>query len=242
MKLATLKSDSPDGTLVVVSSDNKRCVSAKHIMPNLLAASESWDAVKAQLSDLFEALNDGKASEATSFNPLAARAPLPRSWQWLDGSAFPEHGHLMQKAYNLPPIESNKPLMYQGMSDRFYGPSDDVPFTAEDGGIDFEGEFGIIVDAVPMGTSAKDAMAHIKLIVQLNDWSLRNGCLRDGVLRGGALSYVLGRKIRALGGFSGLRHRRRYRAYELIIPGRFRQVALDSKRLQLLPQPVIIYR
>ena len=174
MKLATLKSESPDGTLVVVSSDNKRCVSAKHITPNLLAAIENWNAVKGQLSDLFQALNDGKASEASSFNPLAARAPLPRSWQWLDGSAFPEHGHLMQKAYNLPPIESDKPLMYQGMSDRFYGPSDDVPFPAEDGGIDFEGEFGIIVDAVPMGTSAKDAMAHIKLIVQLNDWSLRN--------------------------------------------------------------------
>ena len=174
MKLATLKSDSPDGTLVIVSSDNKRCVNASHIAPNMLAAIENWDAVKGQLNDLFQALNEGHASEATSFDALSARAPLPRTWQWLDGSAFPEHGHLMQKAYNLPPIESDKPLMYQGMSDRFYGPSDDVPFPAEDGGIDFEGEFGIIVDAVPMGTSAKDAMAHIKLIVQLNDWSLRN--------------------------------------------------------------------
>ncbi|MEP3891923.1 MAG: fumarylacetoacetate hydrolase family protein [Hellea sp.] len=174
MKLATLNSDSPDGTLVIVSSDNRSCVSAKHIAPNLLAAIESWDTVKDKLTDLFQDLNEGKASETSPFDPLAAHAPLPRSWQWLDGSAFPEHGHLMQKAYNLPPIESDKPLMYQGMSDRFYGPSDDVPFPAEDGGIDFEGEFGIIVDAVPMGTSAKDAMAHIKLIVQLNDWSLRN--------------------------------------------------------------------
>jgi fumarylacetoacetate (FAA) hydrolase len=174
MKLATLNSDSPDGTLVVVSDDNTRCVSAKHIAPNLLAAIENWSAVEDELRGRSKDLNKGNADNENPFDPLSARAPLPRSWQWLDGSAFPQHGHLMQKAYNLPPIESGRPLMYQGISDRFYGPSDPIPFPSEDGGIDYEGEFGIIVDAVPMGTSAKDALAHIKLIVLLNDWSLRN--------------------------------------------------------------------
>ena len=174
MKLATLKSDSPDGTLVVVSDDNKSCVSASHVAPNLLSAIEKWAAVTDQLRELSDALRAGTAKTTQAFDALSACAPLPRTWQWLDGSAFAQHGHLMQKAYNLPPIETENPLMYQGMSDRFYGPSDPVQFPSEDGGIDFEGEYAIITDAVPMSTPAEDAMAHIKLIVQLNDWSLRN--------------------------------------------------------------------
>ncbi|MEP3655530.1 MAG: fumarylacetoacetate hydrolase family protein [Litorimonas sp.] len=174
MKLATLKSDSPDGTLVIVSRDNKHCVSASHIAPNMMTAIENWNTVEGQLKELANDFYLGKTDGVSSFDPLGARAPLPRSWQWLDGSAFPQHGHLMQKAYNLPPIPGGKPLMYQGVSDRFFGPGDDIPFPSEDGGIDFEGEFGVIVDHVPMGTTPKDAMAHIKLIVQLNDWSLRN--------------------------------------------------------------------
>ncbi|GGX63214.1 2-keto-4-pentenoate hydratase [Litorimonas cladophorae] len=173
MKLATLNSDSPDGRLVVVSEDNTHCVAADGIAPNLLAAVEDWINVAPQLLALSDALRSGEVKNAVAFDPASARAPLPRSWQWLDGSAFPQHGELMQKAFNLPPIDSGRPLMYQGMSDRFYGPSDAVPFLSEKAGIDFEGEFGVIVDTVPMGTSAKDAMAHIKLIVQINDWSLR---------------------------------------------------------------------
>src|SRR5690606_32714778 len=101
------------------------------------------------------------------------RAPLPRTWQWLDGSAFTTHARLMQVAFNTRPIESDKPLMYQGKSDCFYGPTDPVPFADAAHGIDFEGEFAVIVDDVPMGTSATDALSHIKLIVQVNDWSLR---------------------------------------------------------------------
>ena len=173
MKLATLKSDSPDGTLVVVSDDNQRCVSASHIAPNLLSAVEKWASVEAPLHDLSGQLTAGDADGIMSFDPLSAAAPLPRSWQWLDGSAFPQHGLLMQKAFGLPPMEGGRPLMYQGMSDRFYGPADDVPFSSEEDGIDFEGEFAVIVDAVPMATTADAAMDHIKLVVQLNDWSLR---------------------------------------------------------------------
>ena len=101
------------------------------------------------------------------------RAPLPRSWQWLDGSAFSTHGSLMQVAFGADQIEGDRPLMYQGVSDRFYGPRDPIPFISEADGIDFEGEFGVIVDAVPMGTTAEQAREHIKLIMQINDWSLR---------------------------------------------------------------------
>lgn len=173
MRLATLKSDSPDGSIVVVSEDNLFCASASNFTPNLLSALENWEKVEDDLKKLSEAINAGNLENALPFDAATAIAPLPRSWQWLDGSAFPQHGNLMEKAYNLPPIEIDKPLMYQGLSDRFYGPSDDIPFTTEEGGIDFEGEFGVIVDAVPMGTSSKDAMKHIKLIIQLNDWSLR---------------------------------------------------------------------
>lgn len=173
MKLATLKSASPDGALVVVSNDNKRCISAEHIAPNLLNALENWAEKEENLLELAKAVETPDSELTTSFEAIQAAAPLPRSWQWLDGSAFPEHGYLMQKAYDLPPIETDKPLMYQGLSDRFFGPSDDIPFPSAEDGIDFEGEFGVIVDTVPMGTTAKHAMEHIKLIIQLNDWSLR---------------------------------------------------------------------
>lgn len=174
MRLATLKSDKPDGTLVIVSTDNSHYVSAESIAPNLLTAIEEWATLESQLRRLADGLNAGDLNDAKSFDSSHASAPLPRSWQWLDGSAFPQHGHLMQQAYNLPPLDAGQPLMYQGLSDRFYGPSDTVPFASEKDGIDFEGEFGVIVDAVPLGISAKNAMNHIKLIVQINDWSLRN--------------------------------------------------------------------
>ncbi|HEY9183437.1 MAG TPA: fumarylacetoacetate hydrolase family protein, partial [Gammaproteobacteria bacterium] len=101
-------------------------------------------------------------------------APLPRAWQWLDGSAFPQHGILMAKAFDRPPFESEWPLMYQGMSHLFHGPTDDIPFVAESDGIDFEGELGVITGPVPMGTSRAEAAASIRLAVQINDWSLRH--------------------------------------------------------------------
>ncbi|MGT2513975.1 fumarylacetoacetate hydrolase family protein [Sphingomonas panni] len=105
--------------------------------------------------------------------PQALAAPLPRAWQWLDGSAFDSHGALMDQVFGISPERTGLPLMYQGLSDRFYGPYDDVPLPSEALGIDFEGEFGVIVDAVPMGTPAEAALNHVRLIVQINDWSLR---------------------------------------------------------------------
>lgn len=168
MRLATLADGTADGRLVVVSADSARCLDAP--MPNLLGAMEGWTGAEALLRDLAARLNAG---EGDPLDPALLRAPLPRSWQWLDGSAFGTHGELMQIAFHLPPIESDRPLMYQGMSDRFLGPNDPVPFPSEADGIDFEGEFGVIVDAVPMGVTPEQALGHIRLVVQINDWSLR---------------------------------------------------------------------
>jgi fumarylacetoacetate (FAA) hydrolase len=173
MKLGTEKDGSPDGRLVVVSRDLERVAEASAIAATLQAALERWDAVRPALEGLYEALNGGEAAGARPYRAEAMAAPLPRAWQWLDGSAFPSHGALMQRAFKMPPIETDLPLMYQGMSHQFLGATEDVPFPSEEDGIDFEGEFGIVTDAVPLGVSAEDAMGHIKLVVQINDWSLR---------------------------------------------------------------------
>jgi fumarylacetoacetate (FAA) hydrolase len=170
VRLATRAQGTPDGELVAVSSDGARCLAAGPHWPNLLAAITRWDLAEAPLRALDARL---AAGEGVPLDMRDLRAPLPRSWQWLDGSAFATHARLMEVAFNTTPIETDKPLMYQGMSDCFYGPTDPVPFADAAHGIDFEGEFAVVVDAVPMGTRASDALPHIKLIVQVNDWSLR---------------------------------------------------------------------
>jgi fumarylacetoacetate (FAA) hydrolase len=169
MRLATRDDGTPDGELLVVSADGSR---GKTVLgwPNLLAAIGDWRAAE---PDLRAAAVQVSSGDGGALNPSQLRAPLPRSWQWLDGSAFKAHADLMQVAFGTDRIEHDKPLMYQGMSDRFYGPTEPVPFPDEAHGIDFEGEFGVIVDHVPMGTSAAEAMRHIRLLVQINDWSLR---------------------------------------------------------------------
>jgi len=174
MKLATLRGDR-DGTLLLVSRDLRYAVKAHGIAGTLLEAIERWAEVAPQLQALYEALNHGRAAEVFAFDPAACAAPLPRSPQWCDGSAFLNHGRLMERAFNTAPIPEfdTVPVMYQGASDDFLGSTDDVPLPDECDGIDFEGEFGVIVDGVPMSTSATDAMKHIRLVVQINDWSLR---------------------------------------------------------------------
>jgi len=170
MKLATLARGGRDGSLIVVSTDCSRWLAAEEIAATLQAALDDWAGCEPGLRALAARLESGEGL------PLAGEmlaAPLPRAWQWLDGSAFPSHGELMQLAFGLPPIETDLPLMYQGLSHQFLGPADDVPFPSEEDGIDFEGEFGVITDEVPMGVTAQDALGHIKLIVQINDWSLR---------------------------------------------------------------------
>ena len=170
MRLATLKDGTPDVALAVVSDDGTRCLKIGDGLPNLLQLMEDWDAGQATLAEARQKLASGQGESATSD---AFAAPMPRSWQWLDGSAFSTHGDLMQVAFGMDPIDSDRPLMYQGVSDRFFSPTEDVPLPSMEHGIDFEGEFGVIVDFVPMGTSAAEAMNHIRLIVQINDWSLR---------------------------------------------------------------------
>jgi fumarylacetoacetate (FAA) hydrolase len=175
MKFATYDDGSTDGRLVVVSADRARAVDASAIASGLLDALQRWREVEAPLKRLSEDLDATRAPSAVAFEPKLCLAPLPRAPQWCDGSAFLNHGRLMDLAFNKPPIPDfdTIPVMYQGASDDFLGPCADVPFVSEADGIDFEGEFGVIVAEVPMGTSAQAAADCIRLIVQINDWSLR---------------------------------------------------------------------
>ena len=174
MKLGSLKGGK-DGRLVVVSRDLQRAVGAQEIAPTLLDALERWAECEPRLAALYAQLNAGTASGAFAFDAKQAAAPLPRAPQWCDGSAFLNHGKLMETAFNLPPIPDidTIPLMYQGGSDDLLGPHDELPLPDEAHGIDFEGEYGVIVDQVPMGCSTQAARGRIRLLVQINDVSLR---------------------------------------------------------------------
>ena len=175
MKFASLRCEDPDGRLLLVSRDATRALDASLVAPNLLTALQRWDQVAPALQALSDRLNDGTYPATFSFDPHACGAPLPRSYQWCDASAFLHHGRLMEQAFNTPPIPDfdTIPVMYQGASDDFLGARDPVPLPDERLGIDFEGEFGVVVDAVPMGVTAETAHQRIRLLVQLNDWSLR---------------------------------------------------------------------
>ncbi|MDH4412434.1 MAG: fumarylacetoacetate hydrolase family protein [Rhizobium sp.] len=174
MKLATMRCESGADELVVVSRDLALAVSAGGIAASMLEALENWQAVSPALHALSERLENGEAEGAFVFNPNLARAPLPRSAQWLDASAFPNHGQLMAKAFGIDDVTPKDwPLMYQGLSDYTYAPMEDVALPSEADGIDFEGEFAVVVDAVPMGISPEEALSHIKLVMLVNDWSLR---------------------------------------------------------------------
>jgi fumarylacetoacetate (FAA) hydrolase len=175
MKLATLKNASLDGRLAVVSHDHSRAVLADGIAPNLLDALQRWDQAAPALRELGERLDRGAAPQFFAFDARQCAAPLPRSPQWLDASAFLNHGRLMERAFNTPPIPDFEtvPVMYQGASDDFLGPHDDVALPDEALGIDFEGEFGVVCGEVPMGITPEAALGCIRLIVQINDWSLR---------------------------------------------------------------------
>jgi fumarylacetoacetate (FAA) hydrolase len=175
MKFASLKDGSLDGRLLVVSQDLRQAVAADGIALSLLDAVQRWPQVQGPLQQVSAALNAGRASDARPFDPAACAAPLPRAPQWLDASAFLNHGRLMEQAFNTPPIPlfDSVPVMYQGASDDFLGPQDDVPLPSEADGIDFEGEFGVVCGPVPMGVTPAAALDCVRLIVQINDWSLR---------------------------------------------------------------------
>ena len=180
MKLATLKDGTRDGRLVVVSRDLARTAYATDVAATLLTAIESWSRVEAPLRERFEQLESGTI-EGAPFDPCSTRAPLPRAPQWIDGSVFANHGRLMAQA--LHPGRENSyeeyPLVYQGASDDFIGPCDDVVVAEESEGIDFEGEVAVIVDEVPMRTRVEDAEPHVKLLLLCNDVSLRSYVPRE---------------------------------------------------------------
>lgn len=172
MKLGSLKGG-PDGRLAVVARDLSAVAPAGHVAPTLQAALEDWDACAPALEALYAELNAGRCADARPFRADDMAAPLPRAWQWLDGSVFKAHADLATRAFGLASTWNETPLMYQGMSHRFLGPTDDVPFPDAADGVDFEGEFGIVTGAAPMGVSRAEARGHIRLLIQLNDWSLR---------------------------------------------------------------------
>ena len=175
MKLASLKG-SRDGTLVVVSRDLERRVAVPHIAPTLQAVMDNWPDCAPRLIRVYELLNDGLADGAKPFDPRQCLSPLPRAYQWADGSAYVTHVELVRKARGaeMPPSFWADPLMYQGGSDSFLGPTAPILAADEAWGIDFEAEVAVITDDVAAGTDAAHAGPHIKLLMLVNDVSLRN--------------------------------------------------------------------
>lgn len=174
MKLATLKNDTRDGRLVVVSKDLTRCCEANNIAPTLQAALDDWENCAPKLEALSRDV-EHQVVPCERFHEREAHSPLPRAYQWADGSAYINHVELVRKARGAEVPESfySDPLMYQGGSDAFLGPRDDIPLGDPKWGCDMEGEVAVVTGDVPMGVSAEDAADHIKLIMLCNDVSLR---------------------------------------------------------------------
>lgn len=172
MKLASLNAGR-DGRLVVVSKDLSRCQLASDVAPTLQAALDNWDGCAARLEALASELESGAGEP---FDPAAVASPLPRAYQWADGSAYVNHVELVRKARGaeMPDSFWTDPLMYQGGSDSFIGPREPILAASEDWGIDFEAEVAIVTGDVPMGVSAADAPDYVRLIMIVNDVSLRN--------------------------------------------------------------------
>ena len=172
MKLASLK-DGRDGRLVVVSSDLTRYLPADLVAPTMQAALDNWASARPALEVIAAELEGGKGN---AFDQSRCASPLPRAYQWLDGSAYVNHVELVRKARNaeMPASFWTDPLMYQGGSDSFLAPRENIAVADEAWGIDFEAEVTVVTDDVPMGVSAADAVNHIKLIMLVNDVSLRN--------------------------------------------------------------------
>lgn len=175
MKLATLKDNTLDGQLIVVSEDNRTAVKVNDIAPTFQNAMDNWSKVEGPLKDVYKKINSGDMPNTFEVNEEELHSPLPRAYQWLDGSAYIQHVILVRKARNAEPPETLKtvPLMYQGGSDTFLAPREDIPMGDFSYGVDFEGEVGVITDFVPMGTKAADAGKYIRFLVLINDVSLR---------------------------------------------------------------------
>ncbi len=176
MKLATLERGGRDGTLVVVSRDLSRAIEVPDIAPTLQRALDAWGEARPRLEAVSARLNSEHVESAFELDPKALAAPLPRAYAWMDGSAYVTHVELVRKARGaeMPERFWTDPLMYQGGSDTFLGPREDILLANEAWGIDFESEIAVITDDVPMGTSAEQAGDHLQLVMLANDVSLRN--------------------------------------------------------------------
>lgn len=178
MKLATLSNDTRDGRLAVVSRDLTTAAPADHIARTMQDAIERWAEVEPALRQLSSDLEAGKVQGAIDFTQARPLAPLPRAWQWLDGSTFASHAELMNAVFGHK-TDPRDYLMYQGMSHCFLSPTEDVKVSSEDDNIDFEGEFGVVIGEVRQGATVEEAAASIRMAVQINDWSLRGRALRE---------------------------------------------------------------
>ena len=176
MKLATRKNETRDGELLVVSQDNQRAVLAGAIAPTMQAALDDWSNIAPKLHALYDDLNANRATEAFDVEATSLHSPFPRAYGWIDGSAYINHIVLVRKARGAEPPETLRtdPLVYQGGSDTFLGPRDDIPLANTDWGCDFESEIAIVMDDTPQGVKAKDASKYVRLVMLCNDVSLRN--------------------------------------------------------------------
>nr|MBP6777660.1 fumarylacetoacetate hydrolase family protein [Piscinibacter sp.] len=176
MKLASYKDGSRDGQLVVVSRDLASAHYATGIATRMQQLLDDWSFLSPQLEDLSTALDHGRARHAFAFDPAQCMAPLPRAFQWADGSAYLNHVELVRKARGaeVPASFYEDPLMYQGGSDDFLGPRDDARFASADWGIDFESEVAVVTGDVAIGSGADAAIDSVRLLLLVNDWSLRN--------------------------------------------------------------------
>jgi fumarylacetoacetate (FAA) hydrolase len=176
MKLASRTAGGRDGQLVSVDRALRRFVPVPEIAATMQEALDNWLEIEPALRERAAELDAGRSTGARPFDARECAAPLPRAHHWVDGSAYVNHVELVRKARGaeLPASFWSDPLVYQGGSDDFLGPCDDAPFVSEDHGIDLEAEVAVITDDVPIGTSAADAAKHIRLLMLVNDWSLRN--------------------------------------------------------------------
>jgi len=176
MKLASLANGTRDGQLLIVSRDLSRAVAVPHLAPTLQAALDDWAALQPRLEEAAAAHESGSVPGSFPFDSRRVLAPLPRAYHWVDGSAYVNHVELVRKARGaeMPPSFWTDPLVYQGGSDDFLPPTADVPVPSEEFGIDLEAEVAVVTGDVPMGTTAGRAGAHIRLLLLVNDWSLRN--------------------------------------------------------------------
>ena len=176
MKLATLKNNTRDGELIVVNKELTKAINVSDIAKTMQEALDNWAEISPKLEAVYNQLQRSELTETVDLASKNVMAPIPRAYHWADGSAYVTHVELVRKARNaeLPETFWTDPLMYMGASDAFIGATDDIEIEKEEWGIDFESEVAVITDDVPAGTNPSQAKKHIKLIVLVNDVSLRN--------------------------------------------------------------------